>query len=196
MCLHVRRRARVCRGLFLAVSLAVTSHRSILRAGFALLLTGVTAAGVGFLYSAGSSDSAGQDIQPVPFSHARHAGQLKVDCLYCHRSAAVSATAAVPSVQLCMSCHRNLAEENAEAQALSRYWEQQEPIRWVRLQRLPDFVYFTHEMHLRTGLQCADCHGHVERVSDTPRAASYEMGWCLTCHQQRGASRDCLTCHK
>lgn len=161
-----------------------------------LLFTGVMAAGVGFLYSSGSSDSSGQDIQPVSFSHARHAGQLKVNCLYCHRFAAVSAAAGVPSVQLCMSCHRNLVEENAEAKTLSDYWNRQETIPWVRLQRLPDFVYFTHEMHLRTGLHCADCHGHVERMSHTPRAASYEMGWCLTCHRQRGASRDCWVCHK
>ncbi|OQW37287.1 MAG: hypothetical protein A4E19_14085 [Nitrospira sp. SG-bin1] len=161
-----------------------------------LLLTGVVAAGGGFLYSAGSSDSSGQDMQPVAFSHARHAGQLQVDCLYCHRFAAVSATAGVPSVQLCMSCHHNLIDENEQAKTLSRYWDSQEPIPWTRLQRLPDFVYFTHEMHLRTGLQCADCHGHVERMSRTPRAASYEMGWCLTCHQQRGAPLDCLACHK
>jgi hypothetical protein len=161
-----------------------------------LLCTGMMAAGVGILYSAGSSDSSGQDIQPVSFSHARHAGRLKVDCVYCHRFAAISATAGVPSVQLCMSCHRNLITETPETHKLVRYWERQEPIPWVRLQRLPDFVYFTHDMHLRTGLQCIDCHGRVDSMPLTPRAASYEMGWCLTCHQQRGASRDCWTCHK
>jgi hypothetical protein len=76
------------------------------------------------------------------------------------------------------------------------HWKEQKPISWVRLQRLPDFVYFTHDMHLHAGLQCADCHGRVEQTRHTPRAAAYEMGWCLTCHQQRGASQDCWTCHK
>ncbi|CUS39667.1 putative Menaquinol oxidoreductase complex ACIII, cytochrome c subunit ActA [Candidatus Nitrospira nitrificans] len=161
-----------------------------------LLFTGVMAAWVGMLYSAGSSDTGDQDMQPVPFSHARHAGRLKVDCLYCHRFASLSATAGVPSVQLCMSCHRNLMKETPDTRKLLGYWERQEPIPWVRLHRLPDFVYFTHEMHLRARLRCIDCHGHVGRVSLTPRAASYEMGWCLTCHQQRGASLDCWTCHK
>lgn len=188
--------ASFLKGLLFALSQAVTSRSLIWRAAPVLLLTGVMAAGVGFLYSAGSSDSAGHDVQPLSFSHARHAGQLKVDCVYCHRFAAVSATAGVPSVSLCMSCHNNLMRETTETDELSRYWERREPIPWVRLQRLPDFVYFTHEMHLRTGLQCADCHGRVERVSHTPRAAGYEMGWCLTCHRQRGASQDCWICHK
>lgn len=169
---------------------------STVRGALVLVLTGLTAAGVGALYSAGSSDSGAQDLQPVVFSHARHAGDLKVDCLYCHRSAAASSAATVPPMQLCMSCHQNLAHETRETRKLLAYWEEQQPIRWVRLQRLPDFVYFTHEMHLRAGLQCTNCHGAVEGMPDTPRAASYEMGWCLSCHQQQGASRDCWTCHK
>jgi hypothetical protein len=174
----------------------VTRHSPIVRGVSVLFLTGAITAGVGILYSSGSLDSESQDRQPVPFNHARHAGQLKVDCLYCHRFAAVSSTAGVPSVQLCMSCHANLNEESAEAQTVSREWHHQNPIPWVRLQRLPDFVYFSHEMHVRAEMKCTDCHGHVERMSHTPRAPSYEMGWCLTCHRQRGASLDCLTCHQ
>lgn len=171
-------------------------HTPQVRAVLALSLTGLIAMTIGTLYSAGSSDSGEQDLQPMSFSHARHAGELQIDCLYCHRSAALSATANVPSMQLCMSCHQNLGNETPETLKLLAYWGNQEPIPWIRLHRMPDFVYFTHEMHLRAGLHCADCHGHVERMSHTPRAASYEMGWCLTCHKQRGASRDCLICHK
>ena len=95
-----------------------------------------------------------------------------------------------------MSCHRNLVEENAEAKILSNYWNRQETIPWVRLQWLPDFVYFTHEMHLKAGFECVNCHGHVEQMASTPRAASLEMGWCVSCHEAQGASRDCWTCHK
>lgn len=166
------------------------------RAVAILLLACITAGGIGFLYSSGSSDSAGQDLQPVAFSHAGHAGDLKVDCLYCHRSPEVSPVASVPTVQLCISCHANLAKETKETEKLLAYWKNREPLPWVRLQRLPDFVYFTHEMHLKNGLQCVNCHGQVDRMPDTPRASSYEMGWCLSCHQQRGASRDCWTCHQ
>jgi len=176
--------------------LHLAAGSSTVKAILVLALTGLLAAGVGLLYSVGSSDSGEQDRQPVPFSHARHAGDLKIDCLYCHRSAAASATASVPSMQLCMSCHRNLETETAATRILLGYWENQASIQWVRLQRLPDFVYFTHELHLKTGLRCTNCHGDVDRMPDTPRAASYEMGWCLSCHQQRGAPRDCWTCHK
>ena len=84
----------------------------------------------------------------------------------------------------------------ATIQTLLDHWQRQQPIAWVRLQRLPDFVYFTHERHLAHGLQCSTCHGEVDRMTTTPRAATYEMGWCLSCHRQRGASRDCVTCHK
>ena len=169
---------------------------SMMTAVLILLLTGLMAMGIGLIYSTGSSDSSSQDIQPVSFSHARHAGELGIDCLYCHRSAAVSATANVPSMQLCMSCHSNLADETPETLKLLAFWNNQRPISWVRLHRLPDFVYFTHQQHLRNGLQCVTCHGNVEEMVFTPRAASYEMGWCLSCHQENGASQDCLTCHK
>jgi hypothetical protein len=174
----------------------VSPSSSTVRAVVVLLLTGFMATAVGFLYSTGSSDSASQDLQPIAFSHEWHAGKLKIDCLYCHRSAAASATASIPSMQLCMSCHRNLATETGETHKLLAHWDKREPIPWVRLHRLPDFVYFTHEMHLKTGLQCTNCHGHVDSMPYTPRAASYEMGWCLSCHQERGASKDCWTCHK
>lgn len=161
-----------------------------------LLLAGTAALVVGLLYSKGSADSAAQDRQPIPFSHQFHAGQLKLDCVFCHRSAHQSPTAGVPSLKLCLGCHQNMDAKKAGIQTLLDHWNEQRPVSWVRLQRLPDFVYFTHERHLAHGLQCTTCHGQVEHMSGTPRAATLEMGWCVSCHQQRGASRDCLTCHK
>lgn len=170
--------------------------RSLWHSVSILSLVGIVAWAVGFLYSNGSADLATQDRQPIPFNHAFHAGQLNLDCLYCHRSAHQSPTAGVPSLHLCMGCHQNLDATQASIQTLLDHWQRQQPIAWVRLQRLPDFVYFTHERHLAHGLQCSSCHGEVDRMTATPRAATYEMGWCLSCHRQRGASRDCVTCHK
>jgi hypothetical protein len=155
-----------------------------------------TAAIGGLLYALGSADVATQDRQPIAFSHERHAGQLQISCLYCHRHAEVSQAAGIPSMQLCMSCHGAMPNNGPESRKLLAYWNEQRPVEWVRLQRLPDFVYFTHEMHLDAGLRCADCHGVVDAMAHTPRATTYEMGWCLTCHQQRAASEDCWTCHK
>jgi cytochrome c7-like protein len=160
------------------------------------LLTGAVAITIGSLYSLGSADSSRQDLQPVDFSHELHAGRLKVHCLFCHRHATDSPVATVPSVSLCMGCHGSLTRTTPEIDKLVLYWKQQKPIPWVRLQRIPDFVYFTHEMHLKGGLNCVDCHGRVDQVRHTPRAPAFEMGWCLACHRERRASEDCLTCHK
>lgn len=161
-----------------------------------LAVTGLLAVTIGVLYSKGSADLIGTDTQPLAFSHQLHAGSLKIDCLYCHRSAEQSAVAGIPSMQLCMGCHRNLTAQTEQTARLIDHWEKQEPVAWKRLQRLPDFVYFTHERHLAQGLGCTNCHGEVDRMPYTPRAATYEMGWCLSCHQARGASRDCWICHK
>lgn len=165
--------------------------------GFTVLVfIALSAIAIGTLYSTGSSDFTAQDRQPIGFSHARHAGDFGIDCLYCHRAAPVSSSAGIPSMQLCVSCHRNLSQQKPETLKLLTYWQDQKPIEWARLHRLPDFVYFTHEMHLQSGFECATCHGHVDQMPTTPRAASFEMGWCVSCHEARGASRDCWTCHK
>jgi cytochrome c7-like protein/class III cytochrome C family protein len=166
------------------------------RAAAVLGVTGLLASAVGTLYSMGSADFAGQDRQPLAFSHARHAGDLKIDCLFCHRAALTSTAAGIPSMKMCMSCHQNVANESAETRALAAAWDSRQPVEWGRLHRLPDFVYFTHERHLQSGLRCTKCHGHVEEMPLTPRAASFEMGWCVSCHATEGASRDCWTCHK
>lgn len=164
------------------------------------LLVAAAAVGIavllGSLYSLGSADRAVQDIQPVDFSHELHAGRLGVDCLFCHRHATESRAAGVPPLSLCMDCHASMDVSSTEEAKLLAYWNEHSPIPWRRLQRSPDFIYFTHEMHLKSGLSCADCHGRVERMRFTPRAATYEMGWCLNCHRERGASMDCLTCHQ
>ncbi|MGH7229954.1 MAG: cytochrome c3 family protein [Nitrospiraceae bacterium] len=161
-----------------------------------VLVTGTVAGIFGFLYSTGSADLTVQDKQPIDFSHRLHAGRLNINCLFCHRHAEASPIATIPTVSLCMSCHRSLSDQTTETEKLLTHWTEHKPIEWVRLQRLPDFVYFTHEMHLKAGLECMNCHGRVTEIRHTPRAATYEMGWCLSCHRDRGAPVDCLTCHK
>lgn len=163
---------------------------------FVAATVAIIAGSLGWLYAIGSADRAAQDRQPIDFSHRLHAGQLQVACLFCHRHAEESPVAGMPSVSLCMSCHTSMSRPSPESAKLLEYWGGKNPIPWVRLQKSSDFIYFTHEMHLQAGLECADCHGRVETMRFTPRAATYEMGWCVTCHRARGASTDCLTCHK
>jgi len=160
----------------------------------ALIVLGI-ALSVGFFYSQGSADFWGQDRQPVAFSHRLHAGRLRIDCLFCHRGAQISPVASIPPLSLCLSCHRSLKAQTPETEKVLAYWNSRQPIPWVRLQRLPDFVRFTHQIHLYAGFQCTDCHGEVAQMSGTPRAPTYEMGWCISCHKRNRASEDCFTCH-
>ncbi|MFQ5695093.1 MAG: cytochrome c3 family protein [Terriglobia bacterium] len=134
--------------------------------------------------------------QPIAFSHRLHAGERQVPCQYCHAYARRSTVAGVPSVQACMGCHQVIAVRKAEVRKLADYWKQREPIPWLKIHNLPDFVYFSHKRHVRAGVQCQECHGPVETMEVVTQQASLEMGWCLTCHQQRGAPIDCATCHK
>lgn len=168
----------------------------IWKVGIILILCSVIAASSGFLYSMGSKDPMRTVIQPIDFSHELHAGALKIQCLFCHRHATESPTASLPTVSLCMGCHSGLDSDNPTLTPLLVHWKDRKPIQWIRPSRLPDFVYFTHARHLQSGLGCQECHGQVAQMASTPRAPAFEMGWCLSCHTQRGASEDCLTCHK
>ena len=149
-------------------------------------------------------------VQPIPFSHKHHAGLYGVDCQYCHTGTDRSAVAGVPSDELCMGCHSLFPpsyDELSGIRTLKEYWERKESIPWVRLHRLPEYVHFRHNRHLAAGVQCQACHGPVQEmdkvhiVPDTHwwpwllPTQKLEMGWCINCHRQNGASQDCVTCH-
>ncbi len=134
--------------------------------------------------------------QPIAFSHKLHAGDNGIPCLFCHRDAPVSPVAGIPAVADCRACHQFIAPNAPEIQKLTGYWEKQEPIPWVRVYSLPDFVYFPHMMHIRAGVGCDHCHGNVATMARITRSVSLRMGWCLNCHREHKASIDCWTCHK
>lgn len=154
-----------------------------------------TAALLVFLGAAGGSIRPGP-IQPIPFDHTRHAGELGIPCEFCHRGVETQAAATIPSVEQCMFCHRVVGKDNPEVQALVAHWEQNEAIEWVRVHRLPDQVRFVHEAHIRAGLACSTCHGDVQTMKVVKQAVNLNMGMCMNCHRERGASLDCATCHK
>ncbi|MEZ4484131.1 MAG: cytochrome c3 family protein [Syntrophotaleaceae bacterium] len=134
--------------------------------------------------------------QPIAFPHTVHAGQLGLACDFCHESVGKSPQAGVPAVSKCLSCHRAIATERPEIQKLLGYQQRGEAIRWQRIHELPDFIYFSHKRHVRSGLDCSACHGGVDQMQEIKRVRSLQMGWCLSCHRSRGASFDCATCHK
>lgn len=124
-----------------------------------------------------------QPDQPVPYSHRLHAGQLGMDCRYCHANVERSYEAMVPPTQTCMGCHSIVRTDSARLAPVRESWETGEPVAWVRVHKLPDHAYFDHSVHLAGGIGCASCHGRVDRMEEVQIAERMSMGWCLDCHR-------------
>lgn len=137
--------------------------------------------------------------QPIEFNH-KVMVQAGISCLYCHADARRSPAAGMPSVEKCMGCHATIATGSPEIQKLMGYWERKEPIPWVRINRLPRFVYFSHRAHVVVaGLNCERCHGDVGHMTNTEPVVNMNMGWCLSCHKSQAnadALIDCVVCHQ
>ena len=121
--------------------------------------------------------------QPIPFSHKHHVGDDGIDCRYCHGDVERAAFAGIPSTHVCMTCHSQLFADAPMLEPLRRSAATGEPLRWMRVHDLPDFVYFDHAIHVRKGIGCIECHGRIDRMPLTRRVASLEMQWCLDCHR-------------
>ncbi|WP_278034778.1 c-type cytochrome [Flavobacterium nitratireducens] len=148
-------------------------------------------------------------IQPIHYSHKIHAGDNEINCKYCHSAARVSKNAGIPSLNVCMNCHKNISEV-AETTATPEYskafydaqiqklydavgWDKTtqsytgktQPVKWVRIHNLPDFVYFNHSQHVTVGgIECQTCHGPVETYEIQKQFAPLTMGWCVDCHRK------------
>jgi hypothetical protein len=121
--------------------------------------------------------------QPVPFSHRHHAGELGIDCRYCHTSVEQSARANIPATQICMSCHAQIWSDSPILEPVRASYRSGESIRWIKVHDLPDFVYFDHSIHIHKGIGCATCHGRVDEMNLTWQESSLHMEWCLQCHR-------------
>ena len=164
----------------------------------------------GFLMQIGI-DQGYAPIQPIHYSHKIHAGENKIECKYCHSSARVSKHSGIPSLNVCMNCHKSIAEfqgskdsvyveytkefYTAEIQKLydavgwdkttQKYTGKTKPVKWVRIHNLPDFVYFNHAQHVTVaGIECQKCHGPVETYEIQKQFAPLTMGWCINCHRE------------
>jgi len=135
-----------------------------------------------------------QPRQPVPFSHKIHAGTLKLDCRYCHNTVHVSGTAAVPPTSTCGNCHGGnrvkpgtaLGVIYPESEALTPVrtsLETGNPVEWLRVHDLPDFVYFNHSVHINRGVSCVSCHGRIDKMEVVTQVEPLSMKWCLDCHR-------------
>lgn len=138
--------------------------------------------------------------QPVHYSHKAHISN-GIQCLYCHADASRSEIAGIPSMEKCAGCHSYIANESEAVQVVMSYWEQGEPIPWERVNHQPEFVYFSHQPHILSGINCESCHGDVGNMDAAKPVVRMDMGWCLDCHLEQPEEDqprliDCLTCHK
>ena len=137
-----------------------------------------------------------QPKQPIAFSHKLHAGKMKMDCQYCHASARKSKSAGIPATEsVCMGCHKVAATDREPIKWLANEVKEGRAIEWIKVHDLPDFVRFHHKPHVQAGVTCQECHGQVEEMEEVYQHAPLQMGWCLRCHQDRGAPQKCYTCH-
>ncbi|QXP60213.1 cytochrome c3 family protein [Olleya sp. HaHaR_3_96] len=203
------------------VSLAETSSRTPIWKAFVQnqFLVFITAIGLllasayfvyGFLMQVGVNQGY-EPIQPIHYSHRIHAGDNGIDCKYCHSSARVSKHSGIPSLNVCMNCHKSIYEVAPETQAEGlaefgvdyngeikklynavgwddadqKYTGETSPVKWIQIHKLPDFAYFNHSQHVVVGgVECQTCHGPVEEMEIMYQHAPLTMGWCINCHRE------------
>jgi len=173
-----------------------------------VVLLGVAYGAYGYLMQVGV-DQGYEPVQPIHYSHRIHAGENKIECKYCHSSARVSKHSGIPSLNVCMNCHKQVnevAEETATAQYSKEFYDKEiqklyeatgwnpdemaytgekKPVKWVRIHNLPDLAYFNHSQHVSVAnIECQKCHGPVEEMEIMYQHSSLTMGWCINCHRE------------
>lgn len=122
-------------------------------------------------------------VQPVPFSHKLHTGDLQISCQYCHAGVEVSSHSPIPSSQTCMNCHTMVKNDSPKLEMVRESFDKGTPIEWVRIHKLPDYSHFNHSRHIRAQIDCKSCHGPVESMGVVSQYKSLTMSWCLDCHR-------------
>ena len=161
-----------------------------------------------FYISRPERDNVGyQPEQPIKFSHQLHAGQMNIDCQYCHTGVTKERHALIPSVNICMNCHSVARKDRPEIIKLTKYYEEGKPLPWKRVHKVPEFVYFNHSVHVNKGIKCESCHGEVRQMTVAKQMKSFTMTACLDCHRNAQANlpylkgiqngpTNCATCHR
>jgi hypothetical protein len=121
--------------------------------------------------------------QPVQFDHRHHVKDDLIDCRYCHATVDRAATAGLPTTETCLNCHAQVWNKSPLLDLVRASWFSGTPIPWVRVHRMPDFVYFNHAIHVNKGVGCVECHGRVDLMPAIEQVMPLTMGWCLDCHR-------------
>ncbi|MCC6546611.1 cytochrome c3 family protein [Candidatus Sumerlaeota bacterium] len=159
---------------------------NLLRPVLILLSVAVPVYAVAFVwycFSPVTIDKGYAPAQPIPYSHALHAGELGIDCRYCHSTVEATGKASIPPTQVCMNCHQTVRSQSPKLAELRKSYSTGEPVEWVRVHDLPDYVYFNHSAHVTRGVGCSSCHGRVDKMETVTQVAPLSMAWCLDCHR-------------
>jgi formate-dependent nitrite reductase cytochrome c552 subunit len=154
--------------------------------GVVLLSTAVTA-GIWYYFTPKYTNAGYMPVQPVAFSHEIHAGQLGVDCRYCHNAVEKSWYSNVPAASVCMNCHNQVLKDDPKLAVVRDSYASGKPIKWVQIHKLPDYVYFNHSVHVNRGVSCVECHGQINHMDEVHQAKPLSMSFCLNCHRNPAA---------
>lgn len=148
-----------------------------------VVAAGLVVAGIWYYFSPEWTDVGYRPIQPVAYSHKLHAGELGINCLYCHATVDRAPDAVVPPTQVCMNCHHVAKRDSVALAAIRESAKSGRRMQWVRVHNLPGYAYFDHRPHLRAGVGCATCHGRIDQMEVVAQARPLSMSWCLDCHR-------------
>lgn len=153
---------------------------------FVIVLGGLATAGVTYYFTPKYTRVGYAPVQPVPFNHALHTGQLGLDCRYCHTAVDKGPHSTVPAAQTCMNCHSIIKKDSPLLAPVRASFESGDPVPWVKIHQAPDFVYFNHSVHVGRGVSCVECHGNItttELGETMAQRHPLSMSFCLDCHR-------------
>lgn len=145
---------------------------------------------VWYYFSPRYTDTGYRPEQPVEYSHKKHAGDLGMDCRYCHSHVDKSWSAGVPPTETCMNCHRHVKKDSPKLLPVRESWATGQPVPWVRVHKVADYAYFNHSAHVNprsestAAIGCESCHGRIDQQIVVQQQEPLSMGWCLDCHRE------------
>jgi hypothetical protein len=150
---------------------------------YLVLFSGILTAGVTYYMTPKYTRVGYAPVQPVPFSHALHNGQLGIDCRYCHSYVEKSGFANLPTAQTCMNCHDQVKTNSPLLAVVRQSYATGQAVPWVQVHKVPDYVYFNHSIHIARGVSCVECHGQINQMDTVTHAKPLSMGFCIQCHR-------------
>lgn len=153
----------------------------------AALSGGAMTVGVWYYFTPKYARVGYEPVQPVPFSHKVHAGELGIDCRYCHNGVEKSWFSNLPGASTCMNCHSTVLKDDSRLAVVRDSATTGKPVPWVQVHVIPDYVYFNHSVHVARGISCVECHGRVDQMDEVHMDKPLSMSFCLDCHREPAA---------